>query len=60
VYVVIAVWGFILGSDGNILGFIPVNTEDNVLHAIIGLAGLGAWAASSDAAAPASAAPCGA
>ena len=48
VYVAIAVWGFILGSDGNILGFIPVNTEDSVLHTILGVVGLGAYAASAD------------
>ena len=46
VYVAIAIWGFALGSDGNLLGFIPVNTEDSVLHAIIGVLGLGAYAAS--------------
>ncbi|HVE68346.1 MAG TPA: DUF4383 domain-containing protein [Solirubrobacteraceae bacterium] len=45
VYVAIAIWGFALG-EGNLLGFIPVNTEDNVLHTVIGLAGLGAYAAS--------------
>jgi hypothetical protein len=45
VYLAIAVWGFILGNHENILGFIPVNTEDNVLHLILGLAGLGAYAA---------------
>jgi hypothetical protein len=44
-YTVIAIWGFILGSDGNILGFIPVNTEDSVLHLILGLTGLAAGAA---------------
>ncbi len=45
VYVVVAIWGFAVGDGGSILGFIPVNTEDNVLHAVIGLAGLGAYAA---------------
>ena len=45
VYVVVAIWGFAVGDGGEILGFIPVNTEDNVLHALIGLAGLGAYAA---------------
>ncbi|HEX8065882.1 MAG TPA: DUF4383 domain-containing protein [Thermoleophilaceae bacterium] len=45
VYVVVAIWGFIVGDGGQILGFLPVNTEDNVLHLIIGLAGLGAYAA---------------
>jgi hypothetical protein len=45
VYVVVAIWGFAIGDGSEILGFIPVNTEDNVLHALIGLAGLGAYAA---------------
>jgi hypothetical protein len=45
VYVVVAIWGFIIGSGESILGFIPVNTEDNVLHTILGLAGLAAYAA---------------
>jgi hypothetical protein len=45
VYVAIAIWGFIIGSGENILGFIPVNTEDNVLHLVIGLAGIAAYAA---------------
>jgi hypothetical protein len=45
VYTVIAIWGFILGSDGDLLGLIPVNTEDSVLHLILGLTGLAAGAA---------------
>jgi hypothetical protein len=40
VYTVVAIWGFALGSGGSILGFLPVNTEDNVLHLLIALAGL--------------------
>jgi Domain of unknown function (DUF4383) len=42
VYLVIAVWGFIIGSGDSILGFIPVNTEDNFLHLILGVLGIGA------------------
>ncbi len=42
VYVVVAIWGFAVGDGGQILGFIPVNTEDNVLHLLIGVAGLAA------------------
>jgi hypothetical protein len=42
VYLAIAVWGFIIGSGESILGFIPVNTEDNFLHLILGLLGVGA------------------
>jgi hypothetical protein len=45
VYLVVAIWGFAIGDGHNILGFIPVNTEDNVLHLLLGLAGLGAFAA---------------
>ena len=45
VYVAVAIWGFVVGDGGQILSIIPVNTEDNVLHALIGLAGLGAYAA---------------
>jgi hypothetical protein len=46
VYLIVAIWGFIIGSHESILGFIPVNTEDNVLHLILGLLGVGAYAAS--------------
>src|SRR5919198_3000008 len=45
VYIAVAVWGFILGNHENILGFLPVNTEDNVLHALLGVSGLAAYAA---------------
>ncbi|MFL5868633.1 MAG: DUF4383 domain-containing protein [Thermoleophilaceae bacterium] len=45
VYVGIAIWGFIAGDGSNLLGIIPVNTEDNFLHVLIGIAGLGAGAA---------------
>lgn len=42
VYLAIALWGFIIGSGDSILGFIPVNTEDNFLHLILGALGVGA------------------
>ena len=42
VYIAIAVWGFIIGSGDFILGFIPVNTEDNFLHLILGVVGVAA------------------
>jgi len=45
VYTVIAIWGFIIGNNESILGFIPVNTEDNFLHLALGLLGLAAGAA---------------
>ena len=46
VYLVVAIWGFIIGSGDAILSIVPVNTEDNVLHLILGLVGLAAGAAS--------------
>jgi len=46
VYLVVAIWGFIIGSGDAILNIVPVNTEDNVLHLILGLVGLAAGAAS--------------
>ena len=42
-FVVVAVWGFIVGDGESILSIIPVNTEDNVLHLLLGVGGL--WAA---------------
>jgi Domain of unknown function (DUF4383) len=41
-YLVLAAWGFIIGDGDSILGFIPVNTEDNFLHLILGVLGIGA------------------
>lgn len=45
VYLVVAIYGFAIGDGESLLGFIPVNTEDNVLHLLISLAGFGAYAA---------------
>jgi hypothetical protein len=42
VYIAVAVWGFIIGNGDSILSIIPVNTEDNFLHLLIGIAGIGA------------------
>jgi ABC-type transport system involved in multi-copper enzyme maturation permease subunit len=42
VYIVVAIWGFAIGSGESILGFIPINTEDNFLHAILGVLGIAA------------------
>jgi hypothetical protein len=44
-YIAIAIWGFILGDAGSILSIIPVNTEDSVLHLLIGVAGIAAGVA---------------
>jgi hypothetical protein len=45
-YLVAAIWGFAIGSGDAILSIVPVKTGDNVLHLILGLAGLAAGAAS--------------
>jgi hypothetical protein len=42
IYLVIALLGFVAGDGDEIFNLIPVNTEDNVLHLLIGLAGVGA------------------
>jgi Domain of unknown function (DUF4383) len=46
IYLVVAIWGTILGSQEAILGFLPVNTEDNILHAVLAVVGIGAYLAS--------------
>lgn len=40
VYLVVAAWGFLLGSGESILGFIPVNTADDFLHLALGVLGV--------------------
>lgn len=57
VYVVVAIWGFVIGGGESILGFLPVNDEDNVLHTILGVLGIGAGLASPDVEARRGAAP---
>ncbi|HYH60102.1 MAG TPA: DUF4383 domain-containing protein [Thermoleophilaceae bacterium] len=42
VYILVAILGFIYGNGDSIFKLIPVNTEDNLLHVLIGVAGLGA------------------
>ena len=44
-FVVIAIWGFV-AADDVILSLLPVDTAGNLIHLAIGLAGLGAGAAS--------------
>ena len=56
VYIVVAILGFIYGSGDEIFDIIPVNTEDNVLHVLIGVAGLGAGMATPAEPAPTTAA----
>jgi Domain of unknown function (DUF4383) len=45
IYIVLAIWGFIIGDGHSLLGFIPVNTADDFLHLILGVLGLAAGAA---------------
>jgi hypothetical protein len=59
VYIVVAIWGFIVGDGDSILSIIPVNTEDNILHALLGVGGLAAGAASPGGAAAPTARPAG-
>jgi Domain of unknown function (DUF4383) len=47
VYLVVTIWGFADGND--VLGLIPVDAADNVLHLAIALLGIGAGLASSSA-----------
>jgi Domain of unknown function (DUF4383) len=42
VYLVVAALGFIAGDGDEIFNLIPINTEDNFLHLLIAIAGLGA------------------
>jgi hypothetical protein len=57
VYILVAILGFIYGDGDAILGFIPINTEDNVLHLLIGVAGIGAGMATPAEPAPTTTAP---
>jgi hypothetical protein len=45
IYLVVALLGFLAGDGDEIFNLIPVNTEDNFLHLLIGVAGVGAGAA---------------
>jgi hypothetical protein len=42
IYIAIAIWGFLIGSGGSILGFFPVNAADDWLHLILGVLGIAA------------------
>ena len=41
IYLVVALLGFLAGNGGEIFNLIPVNSEDNFLHVLIGIAGVG-------------------
>lgn len=43
-YTVLAIWGFAIGSDDAILGFLPASGGDDALHLVLGLLGLAAAA----------------
>jgi hypothetical protein len=40
-YLVVTLLGFLAGNGDEIFNLIPVNTEDNFLHLLIGVAGVG-------------------
>jgi Domain of unknown function (DUF4383) len=56
IYLVVALLGFVAGDGEEIFNLIPVNTEDNVLHLLIGIAGVGAGLATPGTPAPSTAA----
>ena len=43
-YLILAIWGFAVVDDGigDLVNLVPVNTEDNFLHLILSLTGVGA------------------
>lgn len=41
-YLALALWGFALGSGESILGFLPVDTGENLLHLVLGTLGVSA------------------
>ncbi|MBA2763882.1 MAG: DUF4383 domain-containing protein [Thermoleophilaceae bacterium] len=51
VYLLLAILGFLVFGD-TVLQILPLNTEDNILHLLIGAAGIGTYTASSPSAAP--------
>jgi hypothetical protein len=51
VYVLIAIWGF-ASTGETLVSLLPINTADNILHLVIGIAGFGAYAATPAAPAP--------
>ena len=53
VYLVVAVWGFVVGDGRSILSIMPVNTEDNVFHLLFSLSGLALYAATAGGRTPA-------
>jgi hypothetical protein len=56
-YLVVTLLGFIAGDGDEIFNVIPVNTEDNVLHLLLGVGGVGAALATPGEQAPSTARP---
>lgn len=54
IYALVAIWGLVIGDGHSILGIIPINSEDNVLHALIAVAGLAAGLGTSPTPSPSS------
>ena len=59
VYAVVTILGLLYGTDDAVLGLLPVNAEDDVLHGLIAFAGLAAWAATPSAPRPTAAGAAG-
>jgi uncharacterized protein DUF4383 len=57
VYILVAIAGFIAGNGNEIFNFLVVNTEDNFLHLLIGIAGIGAGLATPAVPAPTTQSP---
>jgi hypothetical protein len=56
VYVLVTILGFAYGDGNAIFEVIPINTEDNILHLLIAIAGIGAGLATPSQPAPTTAA----
>jgi Domain of unknown function (DUF4383) len=52
IYLVVALLGFLAGDGDEIFNLIPINTEDNLLHLLIAIGGVGAGLATPGTAPP--------
>jgi hypothetical protein len=59
VYALVTILGLLYGTDDAVLGLLPMNGEDDVLHGLIAFAGLAAWAATPSAPRPTAAGAAG-
>jgi hypothetical protein len=57
VYLLVALLGFLAGDGDELFNLVPVNSEDNVLHLLIGIAGVGAGLATPATAPPSTTGP---